>query len=82
MGGMGFIQSNHSRILYNSTMISFNVSPPPPPTPMSSARMHPTPSPPSLGHRAGRSLGAHAMAFHKCATRQVVIVFRISISPL
>lgn len=26
MGGMGFIQSNHSRILYNSTMISFNVS--------------------------------------------------------
>jgi len=25
MGGMGFIQSNHSRILYNSTMISFNV---------------------------------------------------------
>lgn len=23
---MGFIQSNHSRILYNSTMISFNVS--------------------------------------------------------
>jgi GDP-D-mannose 3',5'-epimerase len=26
MGGMGFIQSNHSRILYNSTMISFNVA--------------------------------------------------------
>ena len=25
MGGMGFIQSNHSRILFNSTMISFNV---------------------------------------------------------
>lgn len=25
MGGMGFIQSNHSRILYNSTMISFNM---------------------------------------------------------
>merc|ERR1711988_835661 len=25
MGGMGFIQSNHSRILYNSAMISFNV---------------------------------------------------------
>lgn len=25
MGGMGFIQSNHSVILYNSTMISFNV---------------------------------------------------------
>ena len=24
MGGMGFIQSNHSRILYNSTMISFS----------------------------------------------------------
>merc|ERR1740124_1973874 len=26
MGGMGFIQSNHSRILFNSTMISFNVA--------------------------------------------------------
>ena len=26
MGGMGFIQSNHSRILYNSTMISFGVA--------------------------------------------------------
>jgi len=26
MGGMGFIQSNHSRILYNSTMISFNMA--------------------------------------------------------
>jgi len=25
MGGMGFIQSNHSRIMYNSTMISINV---------------------------------------------------------
>ena len=25
MGGMGFIQSNHSRILFNSTMIIFNV---------------------------------------------------------
>ena len=25
MGGMGFIQSNHSTILYNNTMISFNV---------------------------------------------------------
>jgi len=25
MGGMGFIQSNHSRILYNNTMISFNM---------------------------------------------------------
>jgi len=25
MGGMGFIQSNHSSILYNNTMISFNV---------------------------------------------------------
>jgi len=25
MGGMGFIQSNHSVILYNNTMISFNV---------------------------------------------------------
>lgn len=25
MGGMGFIQSNHSLILYNNTMISFNV---------------------------------------------------------
>lgn len=24
-GGMGFIQSNHSRILYNNTMISFNM---------------------------------------------------------
>lgn len=27
MGGMGFIQSNHSRILYNNTMISFNMVP-------------------------------------------------------
>lgn len=26
MGGMGFIQSNHSRILYNSTMISLNMA--------------------------------------------------------
>jgi len=26
MGGMGFIQSNHSRILYNNTMISFNMT--------------------------------------------------------
>jgi len=26
MGGMGFIQSNHSRILFNSTMISFNMA--------------------------------------------------------
>jgi len=26
MGGMGFIQSNHSRILYNSAMISFNMA--------------------------------------------------------
>ena len=25
MGGMGFIQSNHSVILYNNTMISFNL---------------------------------------------------------
>jgi len=25
MGGMGFIQSNHSRIIYNSTLISLNV---------------------------------------------------------
>jgi GDP-D-mannose 3', 5'-epimerase len=25
MGGMGFIQSNHSRIFYNNTMISFNM---------------------------------------------------------
>ena len=25
MGGMGFIQSNHSRIMYNSTMVSCNV---------------------------------------------------------
>jgi len=25
MGGMGFIQSNHSVILYNNTMISFNM---------------------------------------------------------
>ena len=25
MGGMGFIQSNHSLILYNNTMISVNV---------------------------------------------------------
>jgi len=25
MGGMGFIQSNHSRIMYNSTMLSMNV---------------------------------------------------------
>mmetsp|Transcript_40045 Transcript_40045/g.107201 ORF Transcript_40045/g.107201 Transcript_40045/m.107201 type:complete len:279 (-) Transcript_40045:60-896(-) len=25
MGGMGFIQSNHSRILFNNTMISFNM---------------------------------------------------------
>jgi len=25
MGGMGFIQSNHSTILYNNTMISFNI---------------------------------------------------------
>lgn len=25
MGGMGFIQSNHSTILYNNTMISFNM---------------------------------------------------------
>ena len=25
MGGMGFIQSNHSVIMYNNTMISFNV---------------------------------------------------------
>jgi GDP-D-mannose 3',5'-epimerase len=25
MGGMGFIQSNHSRIMYNNTMISFNM---------------------------------------------------------
>ena len=24
MGGMGFIQSNHSVIMYNNTMISFN----------------------------------------------------------
>lgn len=24
MGGMGFIQSNHSVILYNNTMISYN----------------------------------------------------------
>lgn len=26
MGGMGFIQSNHSRILYNSAMISFQMA--------------------------------------------------------
>merc|ERR1711976_141874 len=26
MGGMGFIQSNHSVILYNNTMISFNMA--------------------------------------------------------
>lgn len=26
MGGMGFIQSNHATILYNNTMISFNVA--------------------------------------------------------
>jgi len=26
MGGMGFIQSNHSTILYNNTMISFNMA--------------------------------------------------------
>jgi GDP-D-mannose 3',5'-epimerase len=26
MGGMGFIQSNHSIILYNNTMISFNMA--------------------------------------------------------
>ena len=25
MGGMGFIQSNHGAILYNNTMISFNM---------------------------------------------------------
>jgi GDP-D-mannose 3', 5'-epimerase len=25
MGGMGFIQSNHSVIMYNNTMISFNM---------------------------------------------------------
>lgn len=25
MGGMGFIQSNHSVIMYNNTMVSFNV---------------------------------------------------------
>src|ERR1700677_1801214 len=25
MGGMGFVQSNHSTILYNNSMISFNV---------------------------------------------------------
>jgi GDP-D-mannose 3',5'-epimerase len=25
MGGMGFIQSNHSIILYNNTMISYNM---------------------------------------------------------
>ena len=25
MGGMGFIQSNHSVILYNNTMVSFNM---------------------------------------------------------
>lgn len=25
MGGMGFIQSNHSRIMYNNTMISYNM---------------------------------------------------------
>ncbi len=25
MGGMGFIQSNHSVIFYNNTMISFNM---------------------------------------------------------
>lgn len=25
MGGMGFIQSNHGVIMYNNTMISFNV---------------------------------------------------------
>jgi GDP-D-mannose 3',5'-epimerase len=26
MGGMGFIQSNHATILYNNTMISFNIA--------------------------------------------------------
>jgi nucleoside-diphosphate-sugar epimerase len=25
MGGMGFIQSNHAVIMYNNTMISFNM---------------------------------------------------------
>lgn len=25
MGGMGFIQSNHSVIMYNNTMVSFNM---------------------------------------------------------
>ena len=25
MGGMGFIQSNHGVIMYNNTMVSFNV---------------------------------------------------------
>ena len=25
MGGMGFIQSNHSVIMYNNTLVSFNV---------------------------------------------------------
>ena len=40
MGGMGFIQSNHSRILFNSTMISFNVRRPHPAAPCTP---HPAP---------------------------------------
>jgi len=52
MGGMGFIQSNHSRILYNSTMISFNVHHAPPsatPVTVASPPSHPHP----LRHHAG-----------------------------
>ena len=52
MGGMGFIQSNHSRILYNSTMISFNVRHAPPsatPVTVASPPSHPHP----LRHHAG-----------------------------
>ena len=61
MGGMGFIQSNHSVIFYNNTMISFNMmeaarqtnvkrcapcEPPPPP---------PDPAAPVVARNSGRA---------------------------
>ena len=45
MGGMGFIQSNHSRILFNSTMISFNVRAAPDPSPGPNPNPNPHPNP-------------------------------------
>lgn len=73
MGGMGFIQSNHSVIMYNNTMISFNM--------LEAARnagikrYSPSrPSRPSLSTPPTRQLGRLCLLLHLRASGSAVYI--------